>query len=763
MGNTRILVVEDEVIVLRDLQQTLAQLGYDVPAVATSGAAAIAQAAAVRPDLVLMDIRLRGEMDGITAAQQIRTQFAIPVVYVTAHADALTLQRVQPTTPYGYVLKPFNERELYVAVETALYRHTVEGKLKRMEQWLATTLKSIGDAVIATDHAGMITFMNPIAEALTGWTQADALGRPLTEVFVARVEPTQIPIENPVVRVLQEGIVIDLEPNTYLVARDGRTIAISDSAAPIRDDHGTITGVVLVFRDVTEHKRTEQALRGSEGRYRLLAEHSRDLIGLLDHRSQVLYASPSHESVLGMSPDDLLDQSIFTLIHPDDRAQVQTALNNLGHVGTSATIELRLHTTSGSWIVVEAILASIMDAVTGEPQLLFSARDITERKRLETQLLQAQKLESIGQLAGGVAHDFNNLLTVITGHADLALGMAAPNDPTRSDLEELRKAADRAAGLTRQLLAFARKQILEPRVLTLNDLVLEMDKLLRRLIGEDIELITLPAPDLGRVRVDPGQIEQVLINLVVNARDAMPEGGKLTIETQNVVLDDAYAQLRVGVIVGSYVMLAVSDTGIGMDQATQQHIFDPFFTTKAIGRGTGLGLATCYGIVKQHTGNIWVYSEVGQGTTFKIYLPRVGEAAELAVQPDGSQEMPRGTEVVLLVEDEPAVRNLVARVLRTQGYTLLEAGTGGEALQVIQTHPAVIDLLVTDVVMPEMSGKALADHMARRYPRIRVLFISGYTDRAIVHHGRLEPDVIFLQKPFTPLALAQKVRAVLDS
>jgi len=573
MGNARILVVEDEVIVLRDLQQTLAQLGYDVPAVATSGAAAIAQAAAVRPDLVLMDIRLRGGMDGITAAQQIRTQLAIPVVYVTAHSDALTLQRVHPTAPYGYILKPFNERELYVAIETALYRHKVEDKLKRVEQWLTATLKSIGDAVIATDHAGMITFMNPIAEALTGWAQADTLGRPLTEVFVARTEPAQTPIENPVTRVLREGIVIDIAPDTYLVARDGRTIAISDSAAPIRDDQGTITGVVLVFRDITEHKRTEQALRRSEARYRLLSEHSRDLIGFLDRRGHVLYASPSHESVLGMPPDDLLDQSIFTLIHPDDQAQARAVINDLSQVGTSMTIELRLHATSGDWIVVETILASIMDTATDEPRILFSARDITERKRLETQLLQAQKLDSIGRLAGGVAHDFNNLLTVITGHADLVLETMAPDDPARGDLAELRKAADRAASLTRQLLAFARKQILEPRVLDLNAIILDLETFLRRSLGADIDLITLPAPDLGRVRVDPSQLEQVLINLAVNARDAMPDGGKLTIETHNVVLDDSYARPRVGVSPGPYIMLAVSDTGIGMDKVPQQRLF----------------------------------------------------------------------------------------------------------------------------------------------------------------------------------------------
>jgi len=763
MGTPRILVVEDEMIVLRDLQQILIHLGYHVVALATSGAAAIAQAAAAQPDLVLMDIRLRGAMDGITAAQQIRMQFDIPVVYVTAHSDAITLQHVQPTAPYGYVLKPFNERELYVAIETALYRHSVEDKLKRMEQWLATTLKSIGDAVIATDPAGMITFMNPVAEALTGWAQADGLGRPLTEVFVARLESTQNQIENPVERVLREGMIIDIAPDTYLVARDGRTIAISDSAAPIRDDQGTISGVVLVFRDVTKNKRTEQALRSSEARYRLLAEYSRDLIVLLDRQGNVRYASPSHTAVFGVPPENLLGQSLFTLIHPDDQAHVWAALGDLDRVGASAAIEFRLCATSGDWIVVEAILAPIMGATIDESGVLFSARDITERKRLETQLFQSQKLDSIGRLAGGVAHDFNNLLTVITGHADMVLETMSPNDPARGDLKELRKATDRAASLTRQLLAFARKQILESRVRQLNDLILDTDKLLRRLIGEDIDLNTLLAPDLGQVRVDTGQIEQVLINLAVNARDAMPDGGKLTIETRNVVLDDAYTESRVGVSPGAYVMLAVSDTGIGMNHATLHRIFEPFFTTKAAGQGTGLGLATCYGIIKQHGGNIWVYSEMGQGTTFKIYLPRVAEAAAPTAQPDEPTDTPRGTEVVLLVEDESAVRHLAARVLRAQGYTVLEAGNGEEALQIIQMHSGVIDLLLTDVVMPEMSGKALADRVVRRYPAIRVLFISGYTDRAIVHHGQLERDVLCLQKPFTLRALAQKVREVLDA
>ncbi len=389
--------------------------------------------------------------------------------------------------------------------------------------------------------------------------------------------------------------------------------------------------------------------------------------------------------------------------------------------------------------------------------------ELVERKQLEAQFLQAQKLEGIGQLAGGIAHDFNNLLTAIGGYADLIWDALPHNQPIRSDPEEIQKAVTRASNLTRQLLAFARKQIIEPRILNLNDLIGDMDKLLRRVIGEDIDLITRPEPDLGCVKADPGQIEQVILNLAVNARDAMPNGGKLTIETRDVFLDNNYAAGHQSAPEGSYVLLAVSDTGSGMDADVQAHAFEPFFTTKAQGHGTGLGLATCYGIVKQHGGNIWVYSEIGQGTTFKIYLPHVDEAASTLA----AQALPpiglRGKETVLVVEDETAVRELVTRVLRAQGYLVLEASNGAEAIRVAEAYaPAVIDLLLTDVVMPELGGQAAAAQISTRNSSMKVLFISGYTDSAIVHHGRLKEGVAFLHKPFTPAMLTRKVREVLD-
>jgi nitrogen-specific signal transduction histidine kinase len=395
--------------------------------------------------------------------------------------------------------------------------------------------------------------------------------------------------------------------------------------------------------------------------------------------------------------------------------------------------------------------------------LLGIARDITERRHLETQFRQAQKMEAIGRLAGGVAHDFNNLLTVIIGHADLVLDTMPPNADERDDLVEIQKTAKRAASLTHQLLAFARKQIIAPQVMNLNDLLLDMDKLLRRLIGEDIDLITRLAPGLDMVKVDPSQFEQVIANLAVNARDAMPQGGKLTIETDNVDFDETYAMVHAEIQPGHYVLLAVSDTGIGMDAQTQSHVFEPFFTTKEPGKGTGLGLATVYGIAKQNNGHISVYSEPDHGTTLKIYLPCVEELAPAPQPQQDSDTTMRGTETVLLVENEDIVRALALRVLRMYGYTVLEAHDGDAALLICEQYQATIHLLITDLVMPQMNGHQLAMRLTSLRPELRVLYTSGYTDNAIIHHGALDSDAAFLQKPFTPAMLVSKLRDVLGS
>jgi len=409
-------------------------------------------------------------------------------------------------------------------------------------------------------------------------------------------------------------------------------------------------------------------------------------------------------------------------------------------------------------LLFTGLLGAFLLVVTGRAAELQAIN--RELSRTQDQLVQAQKMEAVGRLAGGVAHDFNNLLTVIRGRGQMLLQRLAPDDRLRRHVELIDHTAERAAGLTKQLLAFSRKQVLQPSVLDLNAIAAGTEKMLRRLIGEDIDLVTVLDPTLGRVKADPSQVEQVILNLVVNARDAMPQGGRLTIETQKVELDEAYARWHPGVRPGRYVMLAVSDTGVGMDAETQARLFEPFFTTKGPGKGTGLGLATVYGIVKQSGGNIFVYSEAGRGATFKVYLPRVDEPAE-AIEPGPLPGVtPRGSETVLLVEDEEGLRDLAREVLEGQGYTVLEARHPGEALLMSERHEGPIHLMLTDVVMPGMSGRALADRLVPTRPPMKVLYMSGYTDDAIVHHGVLEQGVAFVEKPFTP---ARKVREVLDT
>jgi PAS domain S-box-containing protein len=524
-------------------------------------------------------------------------------------------------------------------------------------------------------------------------------------------------------------------------------------------------GAVCACRDVTDRRRAENALFEAENKFRTLIEQVAAIsyIAELGMDGQWLYVSPQIESIFGYEPDEWLAMSTGWLkcIPAEDHATIRAAEEAAAR-GEPYQLEYRVIRKDGNivWVSDTAVVVQGSDR---HPVMEGLILDITERKLLETQLQQSHRMEAVGRLAGGIAHDFNNLLTIIKGYAELASNRAGITQPLNADIQQIGNAAERASTLVRQLLAFSRKQVMQPRAIDLNTVVLGLDSLLRRLMSEDIEMLTHCEDIVGTVRADPAQIEQVIMNLVVNARDAMPQGGRLTIETANVQLDANYARDHATVRPGSYVMLAVSDTGVGMDQETQAHIFEPFYTTKGGGHGTGLGLSTVYGIVKQSGGYIWVYSEPGQGTAFKVYLPVVDAAIESkAAQPEAPAAS-KGTEAVLLVEDEEAVRELARVVLAAQGYQVIVAENPAHAEELSIKHGHEIQLLLTDVVMPGMSGHDLARRVNARYPKIRVLYMSGYTDNVIAHGGVLERGVSFLQKPFTPRVLAAKVREVLDT
>ncbi len=530
---------------------------------------------------------------------------------------------------------------------------------------------------------------------------------------------------------------------------------------PIFDKEGNVVQVIEHWQDVTQRRKAEEALRESEERYRLHFENVGDVIYSIDREFKVTSVSPSVEQVLGYKPEEIVGKSIteLNLLKPEYWDQVFRNSSRVFEGEQSGPTEYEFITKDGRKKIGEVTGAPLFK--NGEVVAVISiARDVTEHRHLESQLRQAQKLEAVGQLAGGVAHDFNNLLTVILGRVQLALTELAEDSPMFENLHEVQTAGERATELTRQLLAFSRKQLIQPKSMNLNDTLSGMKKLLRRLIREDIDLQMDLSPDLNNVMADQGQMEQVVVNLVVNSRDAMSEGGRIVIETCNVELDENYASQHASVKPGRYALLAITDTGHGINKEIQGRIFEPFFTTKPEGKGTGLGLSTVYGIVKQHGGNIWVYSEEGSGTTFKVYLPAVLTRQMKSRVPE-QKNSPRGSENILLVEDEQNVRSLAAKVLSDLGYTVREAENGQHALELLSDH-ATHALLLTDIIMPELSGIKLAEEYTRRFPKGKILFISGYTERAIYRNGMLKEGADLLQKPFTPLKLAQKVREVLD-
>jgi PAS domain S-box-containing protein len=648
-------------------------------------------------------------------------------------------------------------------VQDVTDQHLALEALRASEERYRRIVETTVEGVFTYDADNVITFVNGRMAEMLRCAVEEAVGQ---SVFAFIDGASREDAER---RIGRRKRGIEERSDFRFRRKDGTDLWASAQATAFFDGEGRFAGAVAMVTDISE----QRLARELQARLAAIVESSEDAILSASLDGVITSWNAGAERLYGYSAAEMIGQSLSLLSPPGVSDDERSTLEQVARGEAVPPRETMRRRKDGSTIDVGLTVSPIRDAagtIIGASKI---ARDLTARKqaeaalrRTEEQFRQAQKMEAVGRLAGGVAHDFNNLLSVILSYAELSVGVLRTGDPMREDIEEIRLAADRATGLTRQLLAFSRQQVLQPRVLDLNDTLKAMERMLGRLLGEDIELTWLTPPHLGRVLADAGQIEQVVMNLAVNARDAMPHGGKLTIETDNVEVDAGYAGAAVGVTgsipPGDYVMLAVCDTGVGMDAATRSRIFEPFFTTKETGKGTGLGLATVFGIVQQSGGYVGVYSEPGQGSTFKVYLPRTDRTVEAAPSSKPTSVL-RGSETILLVEDEDQLRTVARNILRRNGYNVLEGSNGGEAFLISKDFPAEIHLLLTDVVMPRMSGRKLAEHLALDRPAMKVLYVSGYTDDAIVHHGILNAGVEFLQKPFTPVALLRRVREVLDA
>jgi PAS domain S-box-containing protein len=802
------------------LTRHLSRAGYDLNSERVETAAAMSAALESQEwDVILCDYSMP-HFNALAALALLKeTGLDIPFIIISGTVGEAVAVEAMRAGAHDYLMKdnlmrlaPTIARELQEA-ENRRARKVAEELFRASEAELRALFAAMTDVIFVMDVQGHYLKIAPTDPTYLYKTSAELIGKTLHEVFPQ--EQADLFLAH-IRRATDEGRPQRAE---YSLQIEGAEVWFDGSVSPMSKD-----SIVWIARDITERKRAEERLRAADRRaveeYERLLDRlaslaltfgvARDLLtiyrGLRDFSLSLtpsfalvtclydearemrecvyLYLNGTELDAPAVEPVPLRSGPVSRAIKTgavvvsndyqeelgdrehvcvgfdsDDKKPLSALIAPMAIMGrTIGTIEVQSHDLAA--YTREHATAMSM-AANLAANAIENVRLLNIEREKEEQLRQSQKMEAVGKLAGGIAHDFNNLLTAINGYSDLTLRRLQDADPLRQNIEEIRKAGDRAAALTRQLLAFSRKQVLQPVVLDLNSIVSELERMLCRLIGEDIDLRTVLEPRLGSIKADPGQIEQVLMNLVVNARDAMPRGGKLTIETANLYLDEEYAGRHIAVTPGPYVMLAVSDTGTGMDEKVRARIFEPFFTTKEAGKGTGLGLSTVYGIVKQSGGNIWVYSELERGTTFKVYLPRVDEGAQEYRRSVEAGEALQGTELILLAEDDEIVRKLAGEVLRQYGYRVLEAANGGAALLICERQEEPIQLLVTDVVMPEMGGRELADRLRLLRPEMKVLFMSGYTDDAIVHQGVLDEGVNFIQKPFTPDALARKLREVL--
>jgi two-component system cell cycle sensor histidine kinase/response regulator CckA len=851
----RILVVDDESIVAQDITECLHHMGCEVIGHALSGPDAIAKAGRLRPDLIMMDIVLQGPMDGVEAATTIRREFDIPCVFLTAYSDGAVLSRAKTAAPAGYMVKPFEEAGLRSTVEIALYKVDLERALRESREWLLTTLMSIADGVIATDHDGNIKFLNPPAERITGWRGQEAAGRKIEEVLRIEDDRTGEKASPLLHRALEQGQIQSREKGVALTRRDGTVIPIADSAAPIRNREGHVVGAVSIFRDITERRRGERSLEEDHDRLEILVcERTAALRAEVEERRRA-----ERDLAVRVAVEAMLASlsSLFLALKPEGREQgIIRALEAIGGFmktdrcylmqfraggqvlectaewcaaevaplcaaarcargdslpqnfeditnhstglvsfiagteGGALNEQLAASHGAGSllWIKLGAIEDSTgflcVDSIArrdwnaDELRTLALAGGVvttalhrlkaeSDRERLQAQLQQSLKMEAVGKLSGGIAHDFNNMLLPIIGYADMVAMRLPECDPSHAEMREIKRAAERATALTRQLLAFSRKQVSRKTVFDLNENLGQMSRMLSRIIGEDIHLLMALSPGIVPLRADQGQIEQIIMNLVINARDAMPHGGSISVRTMLVDSERFPIPIIGGVATsGKFGVLTVSDTGCGMSPEVQEHIFEPFFTTKGLD-GTGLGLSVIYGIVHDHLGGIEVQSQPGRGTTFHIFLPAADPSL---VQPPAADHTAghkiaaafRGKgERVLLIEDEEAVNHLVRTALTQHGYSVTAAATAKEARARFDESKGAFDMVLSDAVLPDGNGLQLVDAFLRVNPAIRALVSSGYTDKNSLMEMAKTRRVSFLPKPYSLPELFKTVAEVM--
>jgi two-component system, cell cycle sensor histidine kinase and response regulator CckA len=719
----------------------------------------LAELDAFGPDVILSDYTLP-RFDGMAALELARSHApATPFLIVTGSINEETAVGAMKAGAADYLLKS-NLARIGPAIEGALARirartekARAEDALRRSEANLRAVFNDGLQAFVLVDTDGIVQALNRTAEA---WSERFR-GRRLREgdhIFDFNPEAAAA------VRSALAGEAGSVERR--LRDAGGSESWFETTHAPVVDEDGRIIGVSLNARDVSERKYAERALRESEARYRDLFDNASDLVCATDREGRFLYVNRAWHEGTGYSDTELTALRFGDLVHSESKARCAEVMERALAGETLTHVELTLMPRSGIPIVVEGNLSGARQS-DGSVLLRGIYRDVTERKRVDEQLRRAERMQAAGRLAGGMAHEVNNMMTGVIGFAEFLLRGLPPDDPRRSEVQEIIRAGSRAADVTRQLLAFTRQQLMHPEVLAINDVVLGLEKMLRHSLGENHELELRLDGHLGEIRADRGQLEQVLINLILNARDALSARGRVTIATAAAELDEVYATRHgdVGIAPGAYVLLSVTDTGCGMDPEVQAKIFEPFFTTKPVGQGTGLGLSTVYGIVKQSGGFIWSYSEPGLGSTFKVYLPVLLVAP--AAPPPSKPVAPRGgSETVLVVEDEDVVRSMACRGLREHGYTVLEARNGAEALALVEENPGSIHLVVSDVVMPEVGGRELAARLIVLDPTLPVLYMSGYTGEDVVQRGLMDADAPFQQKPFTPDGLARSVRELLD-